>query len=178
MIELKIPDSGRMLCEINIKRCDSPLMQAFEFKVDTGADFSTISKETLYKLGYNAEWIHKNKKLSEKPTSVASGEEVESYYICLPVVNIYGLEGKNYPFGILMDKEKILPKPTCDNCEHTKARKLDYRLLLGNDILSCFDVSINWKSGKFILEPYSSLDDRNKKYPDRHLNFVELSNRA
>ncbi|MDR2572395.1 MAG: retroviral-like aspartic protease family protein [Oscillospiraceae bacterium] len=138
MPRLKILDSGRIMCEIYIKPYNTSLMKAVEFKIDTGADFSTISKDALYRLGYTSDWIDKNKKPSNRPISVASGEEIESYYIKLPIINIYGVEGVDYPFGILMDKKSELPKPSCRGCRYTEAKKLDYRLLLGNDILSCF----------------------------------------
>ena len=173
MTKIKIPESGRIECEVHIKPYDSHLMRAVRFKIDTGADFSTISKSTLNMLGYSTQWIETNKKPSESSTTVASGEEIMSYYVRLPLVNIYGVEGTDYPFDILMDKEEYLPKPTCKGCEFTKQKKLDYRPLLGNDILSCFIVEIDWKSGIVNLEPQNSLDYRNIRYPDKQLNFIE-----
>jgi len=164
------------MCDVYIKQYESPLMQATEFKIDTGADFSTISKDALFKLGYTADWIDDNKKLSKKPISVASGEEIESYYINIPVINIYGIEGRNYPFGILMDKMSVHPKPSCKGCIYTVAKKLDYRLLLGNDILSCFKIEIDWDSNAVNIAPRDNLENRNRLYPDRQLNHIEISN--
>ena len=177
MPKVALRESGRIECEVRIKPFDSSLMENVRFKVDTGADFSTISKSALYKLGYSAQWVAENMKLSETSTSVASGEKLDSYYIRLPVINIFGIEGINYPFGILLDIEEKLPKPSCKGCEFTKAKKMDFRSLLGNDILSCFDISVDRKSNIADFEPQSSLDDRNKKYPDKQLNFIEIASK-
>lgn len=91
----------------------------------------------------------------------------------IPVINIYGVRGRNYPLNILKDKEEELPKPTCKDCEYTKPKKLDYRLLLGNDILSCFNIRVDRSTGWLYMARLSNLDTRNAKYPDRQLNFVE-----
>jgi len=175
MPKLEIPETGRIVCDVQIKPYNTSLMEPVDFKIDTGADFSTISKSKLFALGYTKDWIEKNKQPMESSTTVASGEEVITYFVKLPVINIYGIEGTDYPFGILMDKEEVLPKTTCEGCEFTESKKLDYRSLLGNDILSCFKVEIDWSSRTLILEPQSSLDFRNNKYPDKQLNFVETS---
>ena len=174
MPKLLIPDSGRISCFVKIKPYDSPILRAFKFKIDTGADFSTISKSTLYELGYTDYWISTNKKLQEGYTSVATGEKVDTYNVYLPFVNIYGAKGIDYPFGILLDKDEVLPKPTCTGCMHTEAKKLDYRLLLGKDILSCFNINIDRDNNCVYIDRISNLDERNAKYPDRQLNFVEV----
>ena len=173
MPELEIPKDDRIVCFVKIRPYNSPIMNSYEFKIDTGADFSTISKSALYDLGFTDEWIEKNKKPSKGSTSVATGENVESYDIHLPYINIYGAKGFNYPFGILLDKKEDLPKPTCTGCKHTVAKKLDYRLLLGKDILSCFNITIDREKNILHIDRLSTLDERNAKYPDRQLNFVE-----
>jgi len=176
MVKIAISKFGRIGCEVRIKPYNSYLMRNVTFKLDTGADFSTISKSALHNLGYTEEWIEKNKMPVESSTTVASGEEITSYYVKLPLINIYGIEGTDYPFGILMDKEEYLPKPTCEGCEFTEAKKLDYRPLLGNDILSCFSVAIDWKNNTVNLEPQNDLEFRNAIFPDRQLHFVEMKN--
>ena len=52
MIELEINEEGRTYCEVYIKAFDSQVMKPVFFKIDTGADFSTISKGVLNALGY------------------------------------------------------------------------------------------------------------------------------
>ena len=106
-------------------------------------------------------------------TTTATGEEVESYYIHIPFISIYGARGKDYPFAILLNKNEELPKPECKGCKHTEAKKFDYRLLLGNDILSCFNISIDRENNFIYLNRLINLDKRNAKYPDKQLNFIE-----
>lgn len=171
--KIKMPDSGRIICRVLIRPFDSPIMMRFLYKIDTGADFSTISKDALCELGYTSEWIATNKKPSKGTISVATGEEVESFYVEIPLINIYGVRGRNYPLNILMDKEEELPKPTCEGCKYTKPKKLDYRLLLGKDILSCFKITIDNGDGWLYMERLRNLDDRNRMYPDRQLNYIE-----
>lgn len=171
--KIKIPDSGRISCSVKLRQQDSPIMRKYRYKIDTGADFSTISKDILHDLGFTDKWIDDNKKLSKGSTTVATGEEVESYYIEMPMISVHGVRGSNYPLNILMDKEEELPKPSCKGCEYTKPKKLDYRLLLGNDILSCFNIKIDRDDGWLYLERRKSLTARNEKYPDRQLNFIE-----
>ena len=173
MPKLRILESGRIVCNVKIRPYDSPILRVVEFKIDTGADFSTISKETLHALGYTPYWIDVNKKLMKGTTSVATGEEVKTYNVCLPFISIYGAKGMDYPFAILLDKEKEIPKPTCDGCKYTEAKKFDYRLLLGNDILSCFNINIDRGTGYVHINRLNNLDERNAKYPDRQLNFIE-----
>lgn len=93
---IKIPDSGRLVCTVKLKPFDSPILSVFEYKIDTGADFTTISKETLHRLNYTNKWIDENKKLSKGSTTVATGEEIESYYVEIPMISIYGVRGRNY----------------------------------------------------------------------------------
>jgi len=173
MPKLFIPASGRIVCNVKIRPYNSPILRNFEFKIDTGADISTISKDTLYSLGYTEKWITTNKMPTKGSTTVASGEVIESFYVELPLINIYGIRGVNYPLHILMDKEKDLPKPTCSGCKYIEPKKLDYRLLLGNDILSCFVITIDRDNGFVNMERRSSLDSRNKNYPNSQLNYVE-----
>jgi len=173
MSKVNIPKSGRIVCTVYLRPYHSPILQDFDFKIDTGADFSTISKDTLYELGYTDSWINKNKTLMKGITTTATGEEVESYYIRIPFISVYGARGKDYPFAILLDRNEELPKPTCKGCKHIEAMKFDYRLLLGNDILSCFNINIDRDNNFLYLNRLSNLDKRNAKYPDKQLNFIE-----
>jgi len=175
MPKLDIPEDDRIVCSVKIKPYNTSIVKSYDFKIDTGADFSSISKETLYDLGYSDEWINTNKKLAEGITTTASGEKVESYYVFLPFINVYGAKGINYPFGILLDKKEDLPKPTCTGCKYTTARKLDYRLLLGKDILSCFNIVIDRDNNCIHMTRVSDLSIRNKKYPDKQMNFIGIN---
>jgi hypothetical protein len=48
-------------------------------------------------------------------------------------------------------------------------------MLLGNDILSCFKVEIDWINNTATLEPLHNLEKRNKLYPDKQLNNIEVT---
>ena len=152
MIKLEIDNSGRTYCEVYIKPHNSLIMKCVFFKIDTGADFSTISKSVLSDFGYSEGWIEANKIASKFGISTASGEVVASFYVPLNI-NIYGIESVGHPFGIILDEEISLPKQSCMGCKHVGIKKRDYRLLLGNDILSCFDMRTQRDSNIMILEP-------------------------
>jgi len=114
---------GRVFLPINIKpRYDTTLIPV-DFKVDTGADTTTISKFVMSGLGYDFDWIRQNivaLKDKDKPTT-ASGEKVNAGYVQLPLINILGYEGKFWPFQIIIDE------------------KQDFRNLLGRDLLTGFN---------------------------------------
>ena len=61
MVKIAIPDTGRIECIVQIKPYDAYLMEPIRFKIDTGADFSTISKSVLHELGYTEAWIELNR---------------------------------------------------------------------------------------------------------------------
>ena len=151
MIELEISKEGRAYCEVYIKPFDSQTMKPVFFKIDTGADYSTISKDVLHTLGYTNKWIDTHKVSTDNMTSTASGEAVASVYVPLSI-NVYGIEGVNYPFGVLLDEITPLPKQSCADCEHVGLKKRDYRLLLGNDLLSCFDIRTERDNNLMFLE--------------------------
>ena len=57
--EFEFSEMGRVYLPISVKPLDEMAlkMERVLFKVDTGADFTTISKVTLARLGFNANWI-------------------------------------------------------------------------------------------------------------------------
>lgn len=100
---IKLDLHGRAYSEIAFKPHNHVKMIQQLFKIDTGADISTISKKYLYRLGYNERWIIENAKpLSD--STMASGELVTNYIVQLPLLNIYGYEALNWPFAILLDE--------------------------------------------------------------------------
>ena len=110
---------------INIKPKNDNTLLPIDFKVDTGADTTTISKLELLDLGYDMNWICQNTVvLKDKPTT-ASGEKVNAGYIQLPLINVLGYEGKHWPFQIIIDERK------------------DFRNLLGRDLLTGFNYCFN-----------------------------------
>ena len=169
MIEIEITEEGRAYCEVYIKPFDSPTMRPVFFKVDTGADFSTISKGVLYALGYTDKWIYENMVSTDHMTSTASGEAVASVYVPL-VINMYGIEGIDFPFGVLLDEMVPLPKQSCACCEHVGLKKRDYRLLVGNDLLSCFNIRTDRDRKLMLLETCRGFIIKNQVFSNQQLN--------
>ena len=100
MIKIPFVDFGRVYMRVDIKPLGKTILAPIEFKVDTGADLTTISKEDLVYLGYDIAWINNNAivfKDEEKPTT-ASGDKINAGYVRLPIINILGYEGKEWPF--------------------------------------------------------------------------------
>ncbi|MCL2621353.1 MAG: retroviral-like aspartic protease family protein [Defluviitaleaceae bacterium] len=117
-------ERNRVYLPINFKPADDATMQPFRFKVDTGADSSAISKERLYDLGYDHQWILNNL-VVDRSISTADGRTVPSGIIQIPLINILGYEAKNWPFLILLEDGK------------------DFRNLLGRDLLSGFNYTFS-----------------------------------
>jgi len=127
MDKYNFSEFGRVYIMINVKPKTGIVMRPVKFKVDTGADRTTISKAILSILGYDMEWINQNAvifKEEEKPTT-ASGERVNAGYVQLPLINILSYEGKSWPFQIIMDENQ------------------DFRNLLGRDLLTGFNYCVD-----------------------------------
>lgn len=70
-------------------------MKPVLFKLDTGADFTTIEKRDLIDFGYSYEWIKSNAIKMTGNTTTATDQPVDAYYVKIPLINIYGYEAKN-----------------------------------------------------------------------------------
>jgi len=124
MIEFPFGEQGRVLLPIYIKPYHDTTMLLLDFKVDTGADFTTISKSDLRELGYSRSWIDRNI-FEDGSATTASGEYIAIGFICLPFINILGYEARNWPFRVMTDESR------------------DFRNLLGRDLLSGFNYTFN-----------------------------------
>jgi hypothetical protein len=123
MPKFEFEEYGRAYVPMSIKPLNEITLSEVRFKVDTGADVTTVSKKNLVALGYNMEWIKQNAivyKGDDRPTT-AAGDKINAGYIQLPLVNILGYEGKNWVFQVIMDE------------------KQDFRNLLGRDLLAGFN---------------------------------------
>ena len=126
---------GRVYIPVDVKPRIGITMLPVQFKVDTGADTSTISKVDLEFLGYDIDWVRQNAIVfqdKDKPTT-ASGDKIDAGYIQLPLVSILGYEGKNWPFQIIMDEMQ------------------DFRNLFGRDLLAGFNYWFNNDEDKFTI---------------------------
>ncbi|MCL2498852.1 MAG: retroviral-like aspartic protease family protein [Defluviitaleaceae bacterium] len=123
---------GRAFLRLDIKPEYDSTMRPVRMKVDTGADFTTLSKITLASLGYDNYWIQKNAITGKKYNlSTAAGDEEEVGLIQLPVVNLLQYEAFNWPFRVILSKER------------------DFRNLLGRDLLAGFDYTFRNSSWQF-----------------------------
>jgi len=120
---------GFTFVRVYIKHKETPIMPYFSYKVDTGANLTTISFDTLSELGYNKEWIMSGTLLKDdgRPT-LASGEFVDDCYrIVLPEINIGGCVGYNWPF--------------------LTSLSVPFRLLLGTDSMCFFNWVFDYERG-------------------------------
>jgi hypothetical protein len=145
MTRIDYREYGRVFLPIFIKPINENTMLPISFKVDTGADSTTISKLDLLDLGYDIKWVYHNAvvfKDNHKPIT-ASGEIINAGYVQLPIINILGYEGRCWPFQIIMNEEK------------------DFRNLLGRDLLAGFNYEFNNDNDTFSIA-------RTKKFNPRY----------
>jgi hypothetical protein len=75
-------------------------MARLEYKIDTGANCTTISHTELEKLGYDKDWIKLGKLLEgdERPTAATGLPVDDCYIVTLPEISIGEWVGYNWPF--------------------------------------------------------------------------------
>jgi len=118
MGEIKLNRDGFAFLEMDIRPANSQTMETVLYKVDTGANCTTISFQQLLKLGFDEDWVKSGK--SARPT-VASGLPVDDCYeVILPEIRIGDWVGYNWPV--------------------TTSLTAPFRFLLGTDSMRFF----NW----------------------------------
>jgi hypothetical protein len=150
-------EQGRAFIPIHIKQNDGHILLDVDFKVDTGADVTTISKMDLLQLGYDAAWIERHVVIhpdTDKPTS-ADGEKLNAGYIQLPLINILGYEGKSWPFQILLDE------------------RVDFRNLVGRDLLSGFNYTFDNDRDLLLIRRANSFKTRRAMLPGQEINEIK-----
>ena len=136
MNKIKLSEEGRAHIPVNMKLYNDSLLEKVIFKLDTGADLTTINKKDLVILGYSKEWIKENAVKSLTCTISGAGGKIESaYYVVVPISNILGRDLHNWTFYIRMDDDKDFPN------------------LLGIDILLNFNFTFNYDIGFLSIEP-------------------------
>jgi predicted aspartyl protease len=156
MITTNFSEFGRVYLPIYIKPQDTITLLPIDFKVDTGADTTTISKLSLAKIGYDMDWIKQNVvifKDEDKPTT-ASGDKINAGYVQLPLINLLGYEGKHWPFQIIIDENQ------------------DFRNLLGHDLLTGFNYWFNNDDDKFTIDRAKTFKPRYKFLSDQEINEI------
>ncbi|MCL2015738.1 MAG: retroviral-like aspartic protease family protein [Defluviitaleaceae bacterium] len=133
---IPISPEGRGIIDVFLKPLNEVILEPKDFKLDTGADITTISKETLNELGYDNDWITANAITDPNRTMQSAGVEKKSAtYVILPAVNFFGRDLVNWPLHILADDDK------------------DYPNLIGLDILRYFVVTFDFAKWELILIP-------------------------
>ena len=151
---IKFSELDRVYVPIYIKPLNSYTMLQREFKVDTGADSTTISKEVLYNMGYTPQWVNSN--IIEKGfITLANNTEVEAGVIQLSVINILGYECKQWPFIIIIEDG------------------VDFRNLLGRDLLAGFNYMFNNDKKEFNIENSKSFSYIGKRYKGQDIHNLE-----
>ena len=98
--EVKFNEYGFAIVPVYMKPNHKSTMIHALYKVDTGANCTTIGRDWLLRLGYDISWIRTGKLLegNARPT-VASGIRVDDcYQIVLPEIRIGDWVGYNWPF--------------------------------------------------------------------------------
>ena len=171
---LKIEGNNRVFIDINILARNGEVVPV-KFKFDPGADRTTISSDDLLRLGYHWQSV---KDLMEKSGggSVASGEKAFHYSLKLNLNHILGQiipKGLSFPFLVAWRRTIETPKPECAGCSLTGEITGGFSSLLGNDILSCFEVQTDRPKKLIYLTRTSDIKERNKLYPWCEMHSLE-----
>jgi hypothetical protein len=135
--EIKFNQLGFVIIPLYARHKDTPTMFSEHYKVDTGANCTTISKDWLFELGYDENWIKSGKRLEgdARPT-VASGLPLDDCYeVILPEIHIGGWVGYNWPVLTNLG--------------------VPFKFLLGTDSMQFFNWHFDYENGicKFDLIP-------------------------
>jgi len=128
MTEIKLTELGFAVIPLNIRQKNTPTMLPVDYKVDTGANCTTIGKDWLLSLGYDEEWIKSGRRLAgnARPT-VASGLPLDDCYeVILPEIHIGGWVGYNWPA--------------------LTSLSLPFKFLLGTDSMQFFNWNFDYES--------------------------------
>ena len=129
MAEIILNQLGFAIINLYVKKKDTPIMFSRGYKVDSGANCTTISRDWLFELGYDENWIKSGKHLLDnfRPT-LASGVPIDDCYkIILPEIHIGGWVGYNWPVLTSLSQ--------------------NFKFLLGTDSMSFFNWCFDYENG-------------------------------
>ena len=129
MNEIRISPLGFVLLDVDIRSMLSPKMESIRYKIDTGANCTTISYKKLSELGFDADWVKVGKLLENdaRPT-VASGLPIDDCYeVILPEIRIGDWVGYNWPF--------------------LTSLSVPFKFLLGTDSMQFFNWNFDYENG-------------------------------
>ncbi|MCL1987851.1 MAG: retroviral-like aspartic protease family protein [Firmicutes bacterium] len=136
VINFDTNEMGRILMNVKVLKGDLLSHKTVRFKLDTGADYTVIARETLKDLGYTDEFLRSCPK-DKYPATMADGTKVQLYYI--PNVSI-------------MFKEREI-----QNCRIYFSLDAKMRTLFGCNILKFFNYTVNYDSSEILLQERSTL---------------------
>ena len=124
-------DTGRKIVPVYLQLYNNQALTDIRFKLDSGADITTIRKVDLNKLGYSMEWIEKNKKKADNiKVKMADNTERSGTYVEIPLMNFMEKDFHNFRIFIILEKG------------------FDYSNLLGLDVSTEFNYFTDNESGK------------------------------
>ena len=137
MAEIKLTELGFAITPLYARQSDMPTMLSEDFKIDTGANCTTINKRWLSELGFGDDWIKTGRRLegNARPT-VASGLPLDDCYeVILPEIRIGEWVGYNWPV--------------------LTSLSLPFKFLLGTDSMKFFNWNFDYESNvcRFDLIP-------------------------
>ena len=139
---------------IYFKPLNTQTMLPFRFKIDTGADSSTISKEDLQDLGYSIKEINEGI-IQRGLVTLANNTTIEAGTIQIPLINILSYECKQWPFTIIVEEGK------------------DFKNLLGRDLLAGFNYTFNNDEKKFKIEKSKTFSYFGRRFAGQLINELE-----
>ena len=155
MTMINFSELRRAYIFVNIKPLDGLTMEPVKLKADTGADSSTISKETLNNLGYDENWILANMLDGHSHfATTASGDKFAVGIVQMPLINILGYEAKMWPFMILLDEDR------------------DFSNLLGRDLLAGFNYTFNNDMQRFEIQRANRFYFISEKLAGQEINEI------
>ena len=135
MISFELSNEGRAYVPLYIKPFEKAVLTEVMFKVDTGADLTTIDKDYLYALGYTQSWIEANAVKDETRTLSGTGDKSElAWYVDVQIFNFAGRDMKNWPIYIRIEDSRNFPN------------------LLGLDVLSNFNFKFDYDNAVVLFE--------------------------
>ena len=129
MNEVKISPFGFVFVPVDIRLMHSATMKSVTYKVDTGANCTTISYKQLNELGYDENWIKYGKLLEgrARPTVASELPVDDCYQIVLPEIRIGDWVGYNWPFMTSLS--------------------VQFKFLLGTDSMQFFNWNFDYENG-------------------------------
>jgi hypothetical protein len=126
---VKLDPYGFAIVRVYIRPKNTHAMLHTDYKVDTGANCTTIGIRRLIDLGYDKEWVKSGRLLSDKERPIlASGLPVDDCYeIVLPEITIGSWVGYNW--------------------RAITSLSVPFKFLLGTDSLQFFNWNFDYENG-------------------------------